>query len=135
MCQCRRCGEATESRPTNPFSTKILLGGRPSAEPQALRFPLPANRAGEEMGIDFANAIERWFYFRVLEAGSSEGAPPLIRGEKTRIRSKFRIDIHVGEAIQDLKHQFRIHRLVEVGAHALTDYQRAIGRERLTSLN
>ena len=58
----------------------------------------------------------------------------MIRGEKTRIRSKFRIDIDVGETIQDLKYQFRIHRLVEIRPHALTDYEAAIRRERTMSL-
>ena len=99
-----------------------------------LRFPLAANRASEEMGIDFANTIELGFYFNVLEAGAAECAPPMIRGEKTRIRSKFWIDIDVGKTIQDLKYQFRIHRLVEIGPHALTDYQAAIWREGATSL-
>jgi hypothetical protein len=86
------------------------------------------------VGIDFANAIQLWFYFRVLEAGTPEGMPPMIRGEKTGIRSKLRIDIDVGKTIEDLKYQFRIHRLVERGAHALTDYQTATRRERVTSL-
>ena len=53
-----------------------------------LRFPLSANRASEEMGIDFANTIELGFYFSVFEAGAAECAPPMIRGEKTRIRSE-----------------------------------------------
>ena len=101
---------------------------------KALRFPLSANRASKEVGIDFANTVELWFYFRVLEAGAPEGMPPMIRGEKTGIRSKLRIDIDVGKTIQDLKYQFRIHRLVEIGAHALTDYQAATRRERVTSL-
>ena len=87
------------------------------------------------MGIDFANNIEVWFYFRVVKAGAPEGMPPMIRGEKTGIRSKLRIDIDVGKTIQDLKYQFRIHRLVEIGAHALTDYQAATRRERVTSLS
>src|ERR1700757_3758142 len=71
-----------------------------------LSFPLSANRAREERGIDFPNIIELRFYFSLLEAGAAECAPPMIRGEKTRIRSKFRIDIDVGETIQDLKYQF-----------------------------
>ena len=54
-----------------------------------LRFPLSANRAREEMGIDFANTVELGFYFSVFETGAAECAPPMIRGEKTRIRSKF----------------------------------------------
>src|SRR5438874_13021817 len=70
-----------------------------------LRFPLSANRASEEMGIDFANTIELGAYFSVFEAGSTECAPPMIRGEKTRTRSKFRIDFNVGRTIQDLKYQ------------------------------
>src|SRR2546423_15242807 len=133
MFQCRRCG-STESRPTNSSLAKILLVGRRSAEPQALRFPLTANRASEEMGIDFANIIELWFYFSVLEAGAFKCAPPMIRGKKTGIRSKFRVDIDVGKTIQDLKYQFRIHRLVEIGPHTLTDYKAAMQRERVTSL-
>src|SRR5437764_13057970 len=99
-----------------------------------LRFRLSANRASEEMGIDFANTIELGFYFSVFEAGATECAPPMIRGEKTRIRSKFRIDINVGKTIQDLKHQFRIHRLVEIRPHTLTDYEPATRREHTTSL-
>src|SRR5438874_8722822 len=101
---------------------------------KALRFPLAANRASEEMGIDFADTIELGFYLSVFEAGAAECAPPKIRGEKTRIRSKFRIDLDVGKTIQDLKYQFRIHGLVEIGPYALTDYEAAIRRQRTTSL-
>src|SRR6476469_5532208 len=99
-----------------------------------LRFPLSANRAREEMGIDFANTIELGFYFSVFETGAAECAPPMTRGEKTRIRSKFRIGIDVGKTVQDLKYQFRILRLVEIRPHALNDYQAAIWREHNTSL-
>src|SRR6266496_1613718 len=106
-----------------PKSKKACAARRSLALPyvlaKALRFPLSANRASKEVGIDFANTVELWFYFRVLEAGASEGMPPMIRGQKTGIRSKLRIDIDVGKTIQDLKYQFRIHRLVEIGAHAL----------------
>jgi hypothetical protein len=99
-----------------------------------LRFPLSANRAREEMGIDFANTIELGFYFSVFETGAAECAPPMIRGEKTRIRSKFWIGIVVSKTIQDLKYQFRIHRLVEIRPHTLADYEAASRRERTTGL-
>ena len=84
----------------------------PTGRMPVLRALPPANCASEEMGIDFANTIQLGFYFSVLEAGAAECAAPMIRGEKTRIRSKFWIDIDVGKTIQDLKYQFRIHRLV-----------------------
>src|SRR5690349_2164848 len=93
-----------------------------------------ANRASEEMGIDFANTLERGFYFSVCEAGAVECSAQMIRCQKTRIRSKFWINIDIGKAIQDLKYQFRIHRLVEIRPHTLTDYEAAIWRERTTSL-
>src|SRR6476661_9695888 len=99
-----------------------------------LRFPLSANRAREEMGIDFANTIELGFYVSVFETGAAECAPPMTRGEKTRIRSKFWIGIDVGKTIQDLKYQFRIHRLVEIRPHTLADYEAASRRERATGL-
>src|SRR6266853_2699892 len=87
-----------------------------------LPFRLSANRAREEMGIDFANTIELGFYFSVFEAGAAECTAPMIRGEKTRIGSKFWIDLDVGKTVQDLKYQFRIHRLVKIRPNALTDY-------------
>jgi hypothetical protein len=99
-----------------------------------LRFPMSANRAREEMRIDFPNTVELGFYFNVFETGAAECAPPMIRGEKTRIRSKFWIGIDVGKTIQDLKYQFRIHRLVEIRPHTLADYEATIRRERTTGL-
>src|SRR5439155_22457569 len=86
------------------------------------------------MRINFANTIELWFYFSMFEPSAPECIPPLIRSQETGIRAKFRIDIDVGKTIQDLKYQFRIHRLVEIGAHALADYQASIRCERIAGL-
>ena len=74
------------------------------------------------MRINFANRIELWFYFRVLETGARKCKAPLVCREKAWIGTKFRIGTDVAEAIEDLKYQFRIHRLIRVGSHTLTDY-------------
>src|SRR5438270_11091246 len=120
-------GEAALGRRRLVGSLKTAIWRAPLLVP--LRFPLSANRASEEMGIDVANAIELGFYFNVFETGAAECAPPMIRGEKSRIRSKFWIGIDVGKTIQDLKYQFRILRLVEIRPHTLADYEAASRRE------
>ena len=73
-----RVRDSTGKMPVGPTGRMPVLRAVPSA-----------NRASEEMGIDFANTIELGFYFSVFEAGTAECTAPMIRGEKTRIRSKF----------------------------------------------
>src|SRR6516164_2770807 len=93
-----------------------------------------ADRAGEEMRIKFANAIELRFYFGLLEPGALECIPPMISGEETGIRTKLRISVDFSEAIQNLKHEFRIHRLIETRPDTLADYQPSIRRKCVPSL-
>ena len=80
-----------------------------------------ADRAGEKMRINFANAIELRFYFGVFQPGTLECVPPLISSEETRIGTKLRISVNFSKAIQNLKHEFRIHRLIETRPDAFAD--------------
>ena len=93
-----------------------------------------ADRAGEEMRINFANAIELWFYFGAFEPGALECIPPMISREETGIGTKLRISVNFSKAIQNLKHQFRIHRLIETRPDTFADYQPSIRRKCLPSL-
>src|SRR5436309_1269683 len=92
------------------------------------------DRAGEEMRINFANAIELRFYFGVFEPRALECIPPMISSEETGIGTKLRISADFSKAIQNLKHQFRIHRLIEIRPDTFADYQPAIRRQRVMSL-
>ena len=74
------------------------------------------------MRIKFANAIELWFYFGLLEPGALECIPPMISGEETGIGAKLRIGVDFSEAIENLKYEFGIHRLIETRPDTFADY-------------
>ena len=95
---------------------------------------MPANRASEEMRVNFANAIELRFYFGVFKPGAVKRIPPMICSEEPRIGSEFRIGVNLSKAIQNLKHQFRVHRLIEPGPDTFADYDPSIGRKCIVSL-
>src|SRR6266480_2322225 len=64
---------------------------------------LSANSTGEKMRIDLANTID--------------------------IRPNFGMYLDLGKAPQNLKHQFRVDRLIDIGPKTFADHQPAIARQ------
>src|SRR5512133_1163250 len=94
----------------------------------------PADRAGEEMPINFANVIKFRFHFGVVEAGALKCITPMIGSEEPRIRPELRIRVYFSKTIENLKDQFRIHWLIGIRPDTFADDQAAIRSKRLTSL-
>ncbi len=78
------------------------------------------------MRIDFANTIDVWHDFGVVEACARKCATPLIRSQKARVGADFGICLDIGKTFQNLKHQLGVDRLIDIGAQAFADYQPAI---------
>src|SRR5436305_12993851 len=86
---------------------------------------LSTNRAGKKVRINLANPIEVRNDFRVPEACARKSAAPLRCSQKAWIRAKLRIDLHICKAVENLKHQFRVHWLFIVRPHAFADHKPA----------
>src|SRR6184192_2025777 len=95
---------------------------------------LPANGTGKKMRIYLANAIDIRRDFDALKASARKCAAPVICSQKARIRPNFGIYLDVGKTLQDLKHQFRVDRLIGIGSQAFADHQPAIARQSRASL-
>ena len=87
---------------------------------------LCANGAGEKMRINLTNAIDIWRDPDALKTCARKCAAPVICSKEAGIRAKFRIYLDLGEALQNLKHQLRVDRLVVMRPQAFADHQPAI---------
>src|SRR5262245_53081658 len=86
------------------------------------------------MRVDFTDTLDVRRDLDLVEACPQESVAPLLRGQKTWIRANFRVGFDVVKTVQNLKHQFRIHRLIVVRPHAFAYHEPAItskGRARL----
>src|SRR5213076_130239 len=97
----------------------VICGGR----------VLSANGTGKKMRIYLANAIDIRRDFNALKACARKCAAPVICSQKARIGANFGICLDVGKTLQDLKHQFRVDRLIGIGSQAFADHQPAIVRQ------
>src|SRR5947208_17176137 len=87
---------------------------------------LPANSTGEEMRIDFANAIDVRHHFGTFKACARKCVTPVICSQKARIRPNFGICLDLRKALQNLKHQFSVDRYVARGPEAYDDHEPGI---------
>src|SRR5262245_66299746 len=78
------------------------------------------------MRVDFTDTLDVRRDLDLVEACPQESAAPLLRGQKTGIRANFRVGFDVVKTVQNLKHQFRIHRLIVVRPHAFAYHEPAI---------
>ena len=82
------------------------------------------------MRVDLADSLDIGRNFRAGKAGSQKSATPLFGSQKTRVWTNFRICFHIRKTVQNLKHEFGIHRLVIVRSHAFPDDEPATSSKR-----
>src|ERR1700736_4838182 len=73
------------------------------------------------MGIDFANPLNLGTNSAADKSGPVESAAPLLRRQKAGPRSDLRFGANINKAIEVLKHEFGINRLVGAGPNAFPD--------------
>ena len=82
------------------------------------------------MRIHLANAVDLRGDFDALETGAHKCASPVVCGQETWIGANFGIGIHLAKAIQDLKDELGINRLIEIRPHAFANHQPTVVGQR-----
>src|SRR5262249_8302855 len=83
------------------------------------------------MRVDLADSLDIRRNLGARETCSQKSATPLVSSQKAGVWTNFRIRFHVGKTVQNLKHEFGIHRLVIVRSQAFPDNEPTIqGKSR-----
>ena len=86
------------------------------------------------MRINLADSLDVGRNFRARKAGSRKSVTPLFGSQKAWVWTNFRICFHITKTVQNLKHEFGIHRLIIVRSHAFPDDEPTVRIKRRARL-